>query len=496
MSQAILTPIVIPTVCQKKKEEKNTSFDKTTCLLTQSEFPSLLKRFASKLEINPDLKRTIVSFQANKKENGYRWFKYKEGFSSTLVYYVLRRLKVLSGTVLDPFAGAGTTLFAGSVIGLDTVGIELLPVGCELIKVRSALLKSNAARVQAQEAIQRWLKNRYWLKCQRALPPFPHLRITDGAFPPKTELAVRRFLAIARKTKKPLIRQLMRLIVLCILEEISYTRKDGQYLRWDYRSGRRRGAKPFNKGKIKSFDEAIIEKLEHVYSDLSGTSGLPELFPSEKKRGRIRVISDSCLAALPKLASSSFDCIVTSPPYCNRYDYTRTYALELAALGVNEDEIRCLRQTMLSCTVENRAKLGLDSLFSAGTYSRAVEAFNSQKELQFILSYLDRRKAMGQLNNSGIPRMLRNYFFELSLVIFEGARVLKRGAPFVMVNDNVRYDGIHVPVDLILSDIALKAGFEVEKIWVLPTGKGNSSQQMGQHGREELRKCVYIWRRL
>ena len=65
-----------------------------------------------------------------------------------------------------------------------------------------------------------------------------------------------------------------------------------------------------------------------------------------------------------------------------------------------------------------------------------------------------------------------------------------------MVNDNVRYAGANIPVDLILSDIAQGAGFDVEKIWVLPTGKGNSSQQMGTHGREELRKCVYVWRKL
>ena len=56
--------------------------------------------------------------------------------------------------------------------------------------------------------------------------------------------------------------------------------------------------------------------------------------------------------------------------------------------------------------------------------------------------------------------------------------------------------GINIPVDLILSDIAQKVGFEVEIIWQLPRGKGNSSQQMGRHGREELRKCVYVWRRL
>ena len=64
-----------------------------------------------------------------------------------------------------------------------------------------------------------------------------------------------------------------------------------------------------------------------------------------------------------------------------------------------------------------------------------------------------------------------------------------------MVNDNVRYQGIPIPVDLILSDIARQAGFEIDRIWVLPKGKGNSSQQMGAHGRQETRKCVYLWRR-
>ena len=99
------------------------------------------------------------------------------------------------------------------------------------------------------------------------------------------------------------------------------------------------------------------------------------------------------------------------------------------------------------------------------------------------------------LNNNGIPRMVRNYFLEMSLVIAAAARVLKRNAPFVMVNDNVRYQGVEVPVDLILSELAGSLGFVVEKIWVLPQAKGNSSQQMGAHGRQRLRKCVYIWRK-
>ncbi|OGZ77532.1 MAG: hypothetical protein A2280_01870 [Candidatus Staskawiczbacteria bacterium RIFOXYA12_FULL_37_10] len=65
-----------------------------------------------------------------------------------------------------------------------------------------------------------------------------------------------------------------------------------------------------------------------------------------------------------------------------------------------------------------------------------------------------------------------------------------------MVNDNVRYAGASISVDMILSSITEKLGFRVENILVLPNGKGNSSQQMGEHGREELRKCVYIWRKI
>jgi hypothetical protein len=74
--------------------------------------------------------------------------------------------------------------------------------------------------------------------------------------------------------------------------------------------------------------------------------------------------------------------------------------------------------------------------------------------------------------------------------------VLKPGAPLIMVNDNVRYAGASVSVDLILSDFAEKLGFNVEQILVLPDGKGNSSQQMGEHGKDTLRKCVCVWRKI
>jgi hypothetical protein len=63
------------------------------------------------------------------------------------------------------------------------------------------------------------------------------------------------------------------------------------------------------------------------------------------------------------------------------------------------------------------------------------------------------------------------------------------------VNDNVQYGGEEVPVDLILSEFAESAGLSVKHIWTLGRGKGNSSQQMGTHGRNEIRKCAYVWQK-
>jgi hypothetical protein len=64
-----------------------------------------------------------------------------------------------------------------------------------------------------------------------------------------------------------------------------------------------------------------------------------------------------------------------------------------------------------------------------------------------------------------------------------------------MVNDNVRYAGASISVDLILSYIAEGLGFAVDEILIVPQGKGNSSQQMGKYGKDALRKCVYVWRK-
>lgn len=460
------------------------------CPQTSNERDLLLGKYATKLVLNPDFTRSLVSFQANKNVPFYRWLKYKEGFSSELVRHLLSRFrpdKKTTPSVLDPFAGAGTTLTTAAKHGWRAVGIEILPVGAAAMRARISADVVDLACFQHE--MQRLAK--YDLSGLGADAfRFPHIRITEKAFSEETECAIAHYRSFVNQIEDYDTRYLFWFACLAVLEDTSYTRKDGQYLRWDSRSGRSLKSK-FDKGNMPEFKSAIHTKLATMWQDL------------EKRNGgtfseSARVIEGSCLAELPTLADDEFDLVITSPPYCNRYDYTRTYALELAFMGYDDAGVRDMRQAMLSCTVENRSKRfelahGYHLRGSERLYTRAEQAFEQQQALHEVLGLLHEARRNGQLNNNNIPTMVENYFFEMNLVIHELARVLTPGGHIVMVNDNVQYNGEEVPVDLILGDFAESAGLTVDCIWVLPRGKGNSSQQMGCHGRKEIRKCVYVW---
>lgn len=459
----------------------------------------LFDRLKHKLETALNLNRKVVSFQANKEEPLYRWFKYKEGFSSTLVKYFLSEYASKPGKLLDPFAGAGTTLFAGQELGWQAEGIELLPVGSFVMETRNAINEIDI------EKLKQVVKN-LWKevdKIEKYKNEIVHISITKDAFPEETEILLNKYLTYCNNIKDIKIQTVLKFAAFTILEQISYTRKDGQYLRWDYRSKRDLSGKPFDKGKILSFVDAVTYKLHQIIDDLSPNQNISlfeEIENPNRKKKPVKIISGSCLDELPKIKSNYFDFIITSPPYCNRYDYTRTYALELVYLGNNSDQVRNLRQTMLSCTVENKEKVDyLKTTYSKigknDQFEKVMSVYNNSGAMTEVNDMLDELNRLEKLNNSNIARMVRNYFLEMCFVISEMARVTKSSGYCVMVNDNVRYGGEEIPVDLILSDFAESFGFEIKKIFVLPKGKGNSSQQMGSYGRTEVRKCVYLWQK-
>ncbi len=464
-----------------------------------TERQKLYQRFAHRLETANNLSRKVVSFQANKEEPVYRWFKYKEGFSSNLVKYFLTEYSPKPGRLLDPFAGIGTTLFAGRELGWQSYGIELLPVGTFVIKTRQALNEVDAQALEsAATDIWAGIAGNHHFDYR-----MNHISITKDAFPEDTEADLNKYLGYCSRIEDDKVQTILRFAAFAVLEEISYTRKDGQYLRWDSRSNRQLGGKPFDKGRILTFQEAVKRKLNDIVHDLSHDKPA-SLFEQFEYNGTeeypVSIIEGSCFEELPAFEDSFFDFIITSPPYCNRYDYTRTYALELVYLGFDNEQVRKLRQSMLSCTVENKEKIDQLNKFyvsigRAGTFAKVLDVYRNSAAMQEVNSVLDDLNKLEKLNNSNIPRMVRNYFLELCFVIYEMERVTRSGGYCVMVNDNVRYGGEEIPVDLILSEFAENFGFNINKIFVLPKGKGNSSQQMGNYGRTEIRKCVYLWQK-
>lgn len=453
---------------------------------------ALADEFRHVTVVDDNLTRSLVSFQANKSRTFYKWYKYKEAFSASLVEYLFRKYPVPTGKVLDPFAGAGTALFAAASLGYDAEGMELLPVGQKIIAANHIARGSN--REAAAAALDKWHAEKPW-NSRGPQVDFQVLRITDGAYPKETHVKIKRYLACLDNESEE-VKEILLFALLCVLEAVSYTRKDGQYLRWDYRSGRCWGKNTFSKGEIAPFDSAISDKLAEISADIRSGDHSGDLLSDRTDttgKSKISLLNGSCLNLLPQLVDESCSAVVTSPPYCNRYDYTRTYALELAILGVDELSLSRLRQDMLSCTVENRTK---ELLAFNYTWQTAIDACDGLPLLQEILGYLDYKKSRKELNNNGIARMVKGYFYEMACVLQECYRALSPGGLVMMVNDNVRYAGVAVSVDFILSRIAESMGYEVMNILVLPQRKGNSSQQMGKHGREALRKCVYVWKKV
>jgi len=459
------------------------------------------RRYNHLLKETDEFSRRTVSFQANKTNVLHSWMKYREGFSADLVETLIRKFRIGPGaTILDPFAGSCTTLLVAMMSGIAAVGVELLP-HCHL--AWEAKKRAFGYSLDELRHIRSIIEN-------TSPPPtderFPHISITESAFPEDTERAI---MAYTRWGKTLNLsddaRVLWQLILLSILEEVSYTRKDGQYLRWDTRARKiqdrneKRVANnqvPFrgiDKGQLRGVKEALLHALNKIISDVA------ELQREPPQPSSLELIKGNTLYTLPTLEPGRFAGVITSPPYANRYDYTRTYALELAYLGVGEEIFR-LRQSQLSCTVENRSKQSeLEGFYqSLGAYDRftgIMDVVEHNAALSEVTAALHERNRRGEINNAGVLPMVTQYFTELAFIFAELFRVCASDARVAFVNDNVRYAGEIIPVDMLSTNLAEQVGFTPEAIYVLTQRKGNSSQQMEKFGRVALRKSITVWRK-
>lgn len=422
----------------------------------QRERAKLEARYASRLRYALDWAQ-LVSYVGNRDVPGLRLYRYKEAFSYRLVQRFLRRLKpdLPAPLVLDPFMGMGTTPFAAMRSGLPAVGVDRLPVAVAVAEGLFALM-----HLQAGQLLETFRKLQRNLSSFSPAPIADDVRIVQVAFPAEIREHLQRWKS-AVDTLEPPLKAAFLLLFLSILEPCSKTAKDGQFLRL-------RPNKP-----VLSPDEALERQVMRAEEDVrffhrarsrETWASYPSLLEGDARE----------LSHL--LEGESVGLIITSPPYANRYDYTRTYSLELCFAFVhNFAELRDLRHSVLRSHIESRLQA-------------------HEKPPHPAVAEVERALEEKTLNNPKIPTMLRAYFVDMEQVIREMYRVLAPGGRVVMVVDNVRFEGEMVPVDFILSDLAEQHGFHVPEIWVARF-KGNSSQQMRKYGRKPVRESILLWRK-
>ncbi len=155
----------------------------------------------------------------------------------------------------------------------------------------------------------------------------------------------------------------------------------------------------------------------------------------------------------------SVDCVITSPPYPNEKDYTRTTRLESVLLGLvsTKQELRSLKRTLVRSNTRSVYVDDIDHL--------EVESF---AEVQRVAAEIERRRVeMGK--TSGFERLYhkvtRSYFGGMRRHLVAIAPYLKPGARLAyVVGDQASYLQVLVKTGQLLAEIAEKSGYEVESI--------------------------------
>jgi len=484
---------------------------KVDCFSADNKYPqderkAIEEKYWAITEITDKFNRQSVSFQLSKKDRMQRWLKYKEGFSAELVRTLIKDFNVTPGqTILDPFMGSGTTALVSCMDGMNSVGFDILPMSKVAINAKMSVFEYDLKELETvfQEVKKIEVPSNF-------VKETPYLTITKEGYPLKTAIEIEYFTEYFAGSKhSDNVKNLIKLCILNCLEPVSYSIKAGQYLKWDTRCPRiqRVNQKRISEGKapltsknnkqiISGFREELIKELSNVISDIKiiQQKNISDL------HGRCKFFEDSALLGMPKMEANSINAVISSPPYCNRYDYTRTYAMELAYLGVDDNRLKELRQELLSCTVESKTKLDMlrnyyNEIGRIDDYNKIVEVINNNRTLTEIISALEKRNQNGEINNKGVLRMVKGYFTELTFIFAEIYRVCTPGSYVGFVNDNVRYAGEVIPVDFLTTQLAEQLGFKPIKIYTLMQKKGNSSQQMAKYGKVSLRKSITIWQK-
>jgi hypothetical protein len=182
------------------------------------------------------------------------------------------------------------------------------------------------------------------------------------------------------------------------------------------------------------------------------------------------------------LRPGSVDAVITSPPYPNEKDYTRTTRLESALLGFikNRDDLRRLKQTLVRSNTRG--------VYKSDTDDRLVE---NHDEIQRIADSIERRRVeLGK--TSGFERLYARvtklYFGGMLRHLMDLRPALRPGAQLAyVVGDQASYLRVMIRTGRLLADLARSAGYEVVGIDLFRTRLATAT-------KEQLREEVVILR--
>ncbi|HET9772628.1 MAG TPA: SAM-dependent methyltransferase, partial [Acidimicrobiia bacterium] len=252
----------------------------------------------------------------------HRWFRYREGFSPALIGEL-----GLGRRILDPFCGSGSILVGAAQQGRSAVGIDVNPLATFVAGVKlSPLGDADLAGAAGFLAL-----------VDREIPatepwPVPPLRIAAKVFEPDILTAVLRLRAlIEERAATKAQRRFLLLAWLSILEDVGSFFKEGNGIK--YRNRRRRPggyvARPEGRWQLERFgaDQTAFVRVAFCTRLAEMLADAPAWRSGHWSAQRL--VEGDVLEEAPLLDDDSFDSVVFSPPYANRFDYFESQKVEL-----------------------------------------------------------------------------------------------------------------------------------------------------------------------
>ena len=404
------------------------------------------------------------------------WYRFVLSFPPHLVRDYAQRFGLgPEQTVLDPFCGTGTTLVECKKLGIRSVGLEPNPVAhfASAVKVDWAM-RGRRLMKYADEVAGRAANKLSEQGVEDVdLPLFAERH--NGSCAPLRGLPEDQAQLLLRNSISPL--PLHRTLVLLDAIDECGTERAQRYARLALakalvqRIGNLKFGPEVGVGKAKQ-DAPVLSAWLCNMRAMAGD------LDQHRSDASARVLLADSRTAGEQLEAASVDAVITSPPYPNEKDYTRTVRLESVILGFirNKQELRALKQRLVRSNTRGVYKADTDDL-EVATHGAITE----------ISQAIERRRlALGK--TSGFerlyPRVTQLYFGGMRRHLASLRPALKRGAKLAyVVGDQASYLRVMIRTGALLADLAQSLGYRVAGIDLFRT---RPSTTTGQQLREEV----------